>query len=176
MRPSDSVLRCHVGRSPQGDDQSINDEHSDTNFSGDHLANDLGWLNISSLASSRHNSSIRRMDTDSASSPDYPVLFMSKINRSLNTVPRTSRDAAGSSSVVVPAFTTKCNTYGTDRTAKYREAQKEEDDAGLPPDLVNVIFGGITRRKGNKRLAQLQLGDSGRWRIVRYYKTPGAFP
>lgn len=176
MRPSDSVLQCHVGRSPQGDGQSINDEHNDTHFSGDDLANDLGWLNISFLPSSRHNASMRQIDMDTESSPDYPVLFMSQMYRSLNTVSGTPRDAAGSSSAVVSAFTTKRNTYGTDKTTKYRETQPEKDDVGLPPDLVNVIFGGISRRKGNKRLAQLQLGDSGRWRIVRYSKTPGAFP
>lgn len=164
-----------MGQSPQGDDQSINEEHSDAHFPGDDLADDLSWLNISSLPSSPHNARTWQTDMDVKSSPDYHVLFMSQNNRSFDSVSGTPCDAAGNSSTV-PAFTTKRTAYGSGRSAKYRETQVEIDQAGLPPDLVNVIFGGITRRRGNKRLAQLQLGDSGRWRIVRDPENPGAFP
>lgn len=176
IRPSDSVLQCHVGRSPQGEDQSINDEHCDAQFSGDDLADDLSWLNISSLPSSPHNATTQPIDMDTKSSPDYPVLFISRKHRSFDIVSGTPCNAADKSSAVVPATPTIRTAYGRDRTAKCQESQVENDQSGLPPDLVNVIFGEITKRRGNKRLAQLQLGDSGRWRLVRYSKAPGAFP
>lgn len=155
MRPSDSALQCHVGRSPQGDDKNTNDEYSIGHFPGYDLADELSWLNILSLPSSPHYASTRKTGTNTESAPDYPVLFKSQNFRSLNAGSGTLRD---------------------ERTVKYQGIQAKSDQVGRPADLVNVIFGGITMRKGNKRLARLQMGDSGRWRILRYTKPPGTFP
>lgn len=176
MRPSDSALQCHVGRPPQGDNKNANDERSDEQFSGDDLANELSRLNISSLPSSPPYASTRETGIYTEISPDYPALCTSQNFGPLNAGPEALRDATGSSSAVVIEPTTKRTAYGRERDVKYQGIQAERDQFGPLPDLVNVIYGGITTRKGNKRLARLEMSDSGRWRIVRYSRPPGAFP
>ena len=59
------------------------------------------------------------------------------------------------------------STRRPQRTDETQLHLDDYDSAGISPELVNSIFGGITKTFRGKRFALLVMDDSGRWRAAR---------
>lgn len=172
--PSDSVSQCHVDQPHQRrGEKFVSESDSDEHFSGDDLADEMSRLDISSLPPSPI---AKRRQTEPNTEPtlSYPVLATPKY-WSLNSIQGSSWDTVDTPGATAAAYTARAAVFGTSRTANdWSSLEYEELD--LSPELVDVIFRDITRKKGGKRFARLGMGDSGRWHVVRYSSPTGAFP
>lgn len=172
--PCDCVSQCHVDGPQRREEHAESEKESDEQFSGDDLADEMSRLNILSF-SSPSTAQERETQLDTEPMPSYPALASPRY-RSLNSIKGSSWDTCNTSYGAAPAVPTKgAVSFASGRTAKYRNIQ-DRDEIGLSQELVNAIFGGITRKNGGKRLACLRMDDSGRWRVVRYSTPEGLFP
>lgn len=183
------------GRSSQGEahattlqsDHVLNqaDQEEEEHFDGDDLADAMSQLDLSTVLPPRTPIAQRRKDIEQTTTPapaidepNYPVLAPPEY-QSLNSIRGSSWERFGTPSgtapLPTPPFTGKAALYGSGRSAKNRNTQKDKE-SGLPSDLMHAIYGGLTRRRGGKRFARLSMGDSSRWRVVRNSTPLGAFP
>lgn len=166
QRHADDSLRWEGGR----------DKVQET-VEGDEITVEMSRLDLSSSPSPSHVDWKQQPQTeDDPHSSDRHLFSSTSGHVALNSTMSLHQASIGVSSASAPSLTRKAAGHGRAKTAKGRQRPAKDEDLGLSPGLLGVIFRDIAKRKGGTRYAQLAMNSSGRWRIVRHHKPSDVFP